>query len=158
MNRHEFIGKISSVQAQWSSCVVKLCGQLFQQVPVSDLLDRLDEIGIANPYQVRTHGTTVKYSAHIIISIQSNCTKDKDCLITAYVHFLSKATELKNSGTWSHQPVPGVQVVKQNEINELRDSGSKTVRDPTHPSPVFFTQLLSSHHLLLRFAFIRKCT
>ena len=44
---------------------------------------------------MRTHGTTVKYSAHIIISIYSNCTKDKGSLITAYVHFLSKTTELK---------------------------------------------------------------
>ena len=67
---------------------------------------------MANPYQVRTHGTTVKYSAHIVISIYRNCTKDKGSLITAYVHFLSKTTELKNAGAWSHQPVLGVQLVK----------------------------------------------
>ena len=95
MNRQEFRGKISSVQAQWSSRAVNYSiGSCFWLVGY--------EIGIASPYQVRAHGTTVKCSAHIIISIQSNCTKDKDCLITAYVHFLSKTTELKNAGTWSH--------------------------------------------------------
>ena len=95
MSRHEFRGNISSVQAQWSSRVVNYSiGSCFWPVGY--------EIGIANPYQVRAHGTTVKYSAHIIISIYSNCTKDKGSLIAAYIHFLSKTTELKKVGTWCH--------------------------------------------------------
>ena len=88
MNRQESRGNISSVQAHWSSRAVNYSiGSCFWLGGY--------EIGIASSYQARAHGTTVKYSAHIIISIYSNCTKDKGSLITAYVHFLGKTTELK---------------------------------------------------------------
>ena len=137
MNRQESRGNISSVQAHWSSRAVNYSiGSCFWLVGY--------EIGIASSYQARAHGTTVKYSAHIIISIYSNCTKDKGSLIAAYIHFLSKTTELKKRRDLESL-ADSRRSVSKTERNKWT-ARSKTARDRPTPPPFF---LLSCYHRII---------
>ena len=84
---------------------------------------------------------------NIVYIIFSNCTKDNGSSITAYVHFLSKTTTLKNCRdfeTLSHQPVLGVQLVKLNEINELAIVTAKQYATRSKPTPLFHLLIDSS--------------